>query len=107
MSARGPREHDEGHDGVGGNLGTDAGGDALSLTRTTAPARPARPDRPGGRGGPGGSGAAAQRRAPARLDARVMLARYRRDVLLADILAAALAASLAIVLRFDGEALGG
>jgi exopolysaccharide biosynthesis polyprenyl glycosylphosphotransferase len=41
------------------------------------------------------------------LDARVMLARYRRDVLLADILAAALAASLAIVLRFDGEALGG
>jgi exopolysaccharide biosynthesis polyprenyl glycosylphosphotransferase len=43
---------------------------------------------------------------PPRVDARVMLARYRRQVLLADILVAALAASLAITLRFDGEAPG-
>jgi exopolysaccharide biosynthesis polyprenyl glycosylphosphotransferase len=49
-----------------------------------------------------------RRRRPRRrtVDARVMLARYRRQVLLADALAAALASSLAITLRFDGEAPG-
>jgi exopolysaccharide biosynthesis polyprenyl glycosylphosphotransferase len=40
------------------------------------------------------------------LDARVLLARYRRNLLLADALAAALAAALAISLRFDGDAPG-
>jgi exopolysaccharide biosynthesis polyprenyl glycosylphosphotransferase len=41
-----------------------------------------------------------------RVDARIMLARYRRDVVLADGVFAALAATLAIFLRFDGEAPG-
>jgi exopolysaccharide biosynthesis polyprenyl glycosylphosphotransferase len=40
------------------------------------------------------------------LDARVLLARYRRNLLLADALVAALAAGLAITLRFDGDAPG-
>jgi exopolysaccharide biosynthesis polyprenyl glycosylphosphotransferase len=40
------------------------------------------------------------------VDARVLLGRYRRDVLIADALVAGLAASLAITLRFDGEAPG-
>jgi exopolysaccharide biosynthesis polyprenyl glycosylphosphotransferase len=40
------------------------------------------------------------------LDARVLLARYRRNLLLSDALAAALAAALAISLRFNGDAPG-
>jgi exopolysaccharide biosynthesis polyprenyl glycosylphosphotransferase len=51
------------------------------------------------------AGPAAARRTPA-VDARVMLGRYRRGALLADALVAGLAASLAITLRFDGEAPG-
>ncbi len=44
---------------------------------------------------------ASRRPAP---DARVMMTRYRRTLILADALVAALAAGLAITLRFDGDA---
>jgi exopolysaccharide biosynthesis polyprenyl glycosylphosphotransferase len=42
----------------------------------------------------------------ARVDARIMLARYRRDVIVADAVFAVVAAFLAITLRFNGEAPG-
>src|SRR4051812_3214003 len=86
-----------GQRGGAGAVSTPAGEADLEVRVVPAPWRPgADPDPRPGRTRPRDRWARRPRSSRSSLDARVMLARYRRDVLLVDALAAALAASLAI-----------